>query len=113
MTEQFVGRDNWIFTKTVTDVLLGKKEINGVYLAAWSGNFSVRILSAVGTSIMRSVPVPLYSKTHWTVAPDTMEAYIPTGLGESSDMQVYYDFFASGGLFHSRYILPYAPSGYP
>ncbi len=33
VTDQFVGRDNWIYVKTVTDVLLGKKEINGVYLA--------------------------------------------------------------------------------
>lgn len=33
ITDQFVFRDNWIFIKTGTDVLLGKKEINGVYLA--------------------------------------------------------------------------------
>ena len=33
ITDQFVFRDNWIFLKTGTDVLLGKKEINGVYLA--------------------------------------------------------------------------------
>lgn len=33
VTDQFVERDRWIFIKTMTDVLLGKKEINGVYLA--------------------------------------------------------------------------------
>ena len=33
VTDQFVERDKWIFIKTMTDVLLGKKEINGVYLA--------------------------------------------------------------------------------
>lgn len=33
VTDQFVGRDNWVYLKTVTDVALGKKEINGVYLA--------------------------------------------------------------------------------
>lgn len=33
VTDQFVLRDKWIFVKTVTDVVLGKKEINGVYLA--------------------------------------------------------------------------------
>lgn len=33
VTDQFAGRDSWIFVKTTTDVLLGKKEINGVYLA--------------------------------------------------------------------------------
>lgn len=33
VTDQFVERDKWIFVKTMTDVLLGKKEINGVYLA--------------------------------------------------------------------------------
>lgn len=33
ITDQFVFRDNWIFLKTGMDVLLGKKEINGVYLA--------------------------------------------------------------------------------
>lgn len=33
ITEQFAGRDNWIFIKTMTDVALGKKEIKGVYLA--------------------------------------------------------------------------------
>ena len=33
VTDQFVGRDSWISVKTTTDVLLGKKEINGVYLA--------------------------------------------------------------------------------
>lgn len=33
ITDQFVFRDNWIFLKTGTDVLLGKQEINGVYLA--------------------------------------------------------------------------------
>lgn len=34
VTDQFVGRDRWITVKTLTDVALGKKEINGVYLAA-------------------------------------------------------------------------------
>lgn len=33
VTDQFVNRDNWISIKTSMDVLLGKKEINGVYLA--------------------------------------------------------------------------------
>lgn len=33
VTDQFVGRDNWITVKTLTDVALGKKEVNGVYLA--------------------------------------------------------------------------------
>lgn len=33
VTDQFVGRDNWIFIKTITDLTLGKKEVNGVYLA--------------------------------------------------------------------------------
>ena len=33
ITDQFTGRDNWIFIKTMTDVVLGKKEVNGVYLA--------------------------------------------------------------------------------
>ncbi len=32
VTDQFVGRDKWIYVKTKTDVLLQKKEINGVYL---------------------------------------------------------------------------------
>lgn len=32
VTDQFVGRDKWISIKTGTDVLLQKKEINGVYL---------------------------------------------------------------------------------
>lgn len=34
VTDQFVGRDKWIYLKTMTDVMLQKKEINGVYLAA-------------------------------------------------------------------------------
>lgn len=33
ITDQFVGRDNWVFVKTCTDVALGKKEVNGVFLA--------------------------------------------------------------------------------
>ena len=33
ITDQFVFRDSWIFLKTGMDVLLGKKDINGVYLA--------------------------------------------------------------------------------
>lgn len=33
VTDQFTGRDSWIFLKTATDLLLGKKEVNGVYLA--------------------------------------------------------------------------------
>ena len=33
ITDQFTGRDNWIFIKTMTDVALGKKEVKGVYLA--------------------------------------------------------------------------------
>lgn len=32
VTDQFVGRDKWIAVKTVTDILLQKKKINGVYL---------------------------------------------------------------------------------
>lgn len=32
VTDQFVGRDKWIAVKTVTDMLLQKKNINGVYL---------------------------------------------------------------------------------
>lgn len=32
VTDQFVGRDKWIALKTVTDILLQKKDINGVYL---------------------------------------------------------------------------------
>lgn len=34
VTDQFIGRDKWIAVKTVTDILLQKKEINGVYLGA-------------------------------------------------------------------------------
>lgn len=34
VTDQFVGRDKWIYVKTKTDILLQKKEINGVYLGA-------------------------------------------------------------------------------
>ena len=33
ITDQFVGRDNWVFVKTCTDVALGKKEVNSVFLA--------------------------------------------------------------------------------
>lgn len=32
ITDQFVGRDKWIALKTETDILLQKKDINGVYL---------------------------------------------------------------------------------
>lgn len=32
VTDQFVGRDKWIGIKTQTDILLQKKDINGVYL---------------------------------------------------------------------------------
>ena len=32
VTDQFVGRDKWITIKTLTDVILQKKTINGVYL---------------------------------------------------------------------------------
>ncbi len=32
VTDQFLGRNTWIFVKTLTDVALGKTEINGVYL---------------------------------------------------------------------------------
>lgn len=32
ITDQFVGRDRWIGIKTVTELSLGKKDINGVYL---------------------------------------------------------------------------------
>jgi len=34
LTDQFVGRDKWISIKTATDIVLQKKEINGVYLGA-------------------------------------------------------------------------------
>lgn len=34
LTDQFVGRDKWITIKTCTDIVLGKEEINGVYLGA-------------------------------------------------------------------------------
>lgn len=33
VTDQFVGRDKWISVKTCLDILLQKKDINGVYLA--------------------------------------------------------------------------------
>lgn len=33
VTDQFVGRDKWIAVKTCMDILLQKKDINGVYLA--------------------------------------------------------------------------------
>lgn len=32
VTDQFVGRDKWIALKTTVDILLQKKDINGVYL---------------------------------------------------------------------------------
>lgn len=32
ITDQFIGRDKWIGIKTGTDILLQKKDINGVYL---------------------------------------------------------------------------------
>lgn len=32
VTDQFIGRDNWIMIKTKTDILLQKKAIQGVYL---------------------------------------------------------------------------------
>lgn len=34
VTDQFVSRDKWIYIKTQTDRLLGKKTVNGVYLGA-------------------------------------------------------------------------------
>lgn len=34
VTDQFVGRDKWIAVKTMWDILLQKKSINGVYLGA-------------------------------------------------------------------------------
>lgn len=34
VTDQFVGRDKWIYLKTMTDIVLQKKVVNGVYLAA-------------------------------------------------------------------------------
>lgn len=34
VTDQFVGRDKWIYLKTWTDILLQKKTVNGVYLGA-------------------------------------------------------------------------------
>lgn len=34
VTDQFVGRDKWIGIKTGMDILMQKKEINGVYLGA-------------------------------------------------------------------------------
>ena len=34
VTDQFVGRDKWIDIKTKTDLFLGKRTINGVYLGA-------------------------------------------------------------------------------
>lgn len=39
VTDQFVGRDKWIYMKTETDVLLQKKTVNGVYLG--SGNYLI------------------------------------------------------------------------
>lgn len=32
LTDQFVGRDKWIRIKTLTDLSLGRRELNGVYL---------------------------------------------------------------------------------
>ena len=34
VTDQFVGRDKWIYIKTVTDIALGKKVVGGVYFSA-------------------------------------------------------------------------------
>lgn len=34
VTDQFVSRDKWIYIKTLTDIALQKKVVNGVYLAA-------------------------------------------------------------------------------
>lgn len=34
VTDQFVGRDKWIGIKTASDIVLQKKEINGVYLGS-------------------------------------------------------------------------------
>ena len=39
VTDQFVGRDRWIYLKTETDVFLQKKTVNGVYLA--SGDYLI------------------------------------------------------------------------
>lgn len=33
VTDQFVGRDKWIAMKTMSDILLQKRDINGVYLS--------------------------------------------------------------------------------
>lgn len=32
ITDQFVGRDKWIAVKTISDILMQKRDINGVYL---------------------------------------------------------------------------------
>lgn len=34
VTDQFVSRDKWIYIKTLTDIALQKRVVNGVYLAA-------------------------------------------------------------------------------
>lgn len=227
VTDQFVGRDNWIYVKTMTDVLLGKKEINGVYLAEegmliekhetedinpetveqrlmllqrltqWQeekGTGTLRIMlvptadniltdklpdyapyypqqefleqvkEAAGSYMIdvtntlkehREEPIyygtdhhwttrgayygylawaaamnmtptsynvqtvatdflgTLHSKTHWTTAPDTIEAYIPAVLQETADsaashsgMQVYYDFSedAKDSLYEAKHL---------
>ena len=55
----------------------------------------------------------LHSKTHWTAAPDTIEAYIPAVLQETADsaashsgMQVYYDFSedAKDSLYEAKHL---------
>lgn len=32
ITDQFIGRDTWILVKTVSEIIIGKKDVNGVYL---------------------------------------------------------------------------------
>lgn len=79
-TDRFFGREDWIRAKNVSERLIGKVQINGVYTAenrmmqAWEGfdpDFIDRNLSAVNRFTERYPDLPVY----FLLAPTSQELY--------------------------------------
>ncbi|MBD5459692.1 MAG: hypothetical protein HDR26_01930 [Lachnospiraceae bacterium] len=63
VTDQFVGRDQWIGLKTRTDMWLGKKDVGGVYLAKDGGLIERHSASDIGEDRIEQTLKQLQSLT--------------------------------------------------
>lgn len=95
LTDQFPGRDRWIGWKTRCELLLGKKEINGIYVGKDGFLFSEQEASAdwdkLETKLTEAFGAERVSRIHVPGAGAVLTEKLPEGIAFSARQDAVYE----------------------